>query len=82
MINPRAWLTDVLTRLPECKQSELEELLPHKWKRTQNDESFALIINSLIVEIKINIDLLQTNLINEYYVFLLFCTLRNSKMLV
>jgi len=31
-VNPRAWLTDVLTRLPECKQSELEDLLPHKWK--------------------------------------------------
>ncbi len=31
-VNPREWLTDVLTRLPDCKQSELEDLLPHKWK--------------------------------------------------
>jgi transposase len=31
-VNPNHWLVDVLTRLPDCKQSELEDLLPHKWK--------------------------------------------------
>ena len=31
-VNPYQWLVDVLTRLSDCKQSELDDLLPHKWK--------------------------------------------------
>lgn len=31
-INPFAWLNDVLTRIQDHKASQLEELLPHRWK--------------------------------------------------
>lgn len=30
-INPYEWLKNIIERLPDCKQSELENLLPHKW---------------------------------------------------
>ena len=31
-LDPYAYLTDVLTRLPMHKMKDIEELLPHKWK--------------------------------------------------
>lgn len=31
-VNPTAWLTDVLNRLPEQLGPKISELLPHKWK--------------------------------------------------
>ena len=34
-INPEEWLTNVLNRIGDCKQSQLEELLPHKWSTQQ-----------------------------------------------
>ena len=34
-INPEEWLTDICNRIGDCKQSKLEELLPHKWTRQQ-----------------------------------------------
>ena len=34
-INPEEWLTDVFNRIGDCKQSKLEELLPHKWTKQQ-----------------------------------------------
>ena len=34
-INPEEWLTDVFNRIGDCKQSKLEELLPHKWSTQQ-----------------------------------------------
>jgi len=37
-VNPREWLTDVLTRLPDCKISQLEGLLPHNWEKTSNNQ--------------------------------------------
>jgi len=37
-VNPREWLTDVLMRLPDCKTSQLEDLLPHKWKPINNHQ--------------------------------------------
>ena len=30
--DPYAYLTDVLTRLPTHKNSQIEELLPHRWQ--------------------------------------------------
>jgi transposase len=35
-INPYQWLTDVLTRISDCKQSQLDMLLPSNWKK-END---------------------------------------------
>ena len=38
-VNPREWLTDVLTRIPEYNQDysrDLAELLPHNWKTSKN----------------------------------------------
>jgi transposase len=37
-VNPREWLTDVLTRIPEYNQDysmDLAELLPHNWKASK-----------------------------------------------
>ncbi len=34
-INPEEWLTDIFNRIGDCKQSRLEELLPHKWTQQQ-----------------------------------------------
>ncbi|OFE42744.1 hypothetical protein BJN41_12585 [Acinetobacter towneri] len=31
-LDPYAYLSDVLKRLPTQKMSQIEELLPHKWK--------------------------------------------------
>ena len=31
-LDPYAYLSDVLNRLPTQKMSQIEELLPHKWK--------------------------------------------------
>ena len=33
-VNPRAWLRDVLERLPDHPVNRLEELLPHRWTAT------------------------------------------------
>lgn len=35
-INPYEWLHDVLNRLPVCKQKDVKELLPHRWKPAQD----------------------------------------------
>lgn len=32
-LDPHAWLTDVLTRLPTTRYRDICELLPHRWKR-------------------------------------------------
>jgi transposase len=32
-VEPFAWLTDVLTKLPDTKKSELDSLLPQNWKK-------------------------------------------------
>lgn len=32
-LDPHAWLLDVLTRLPTTRNSQIGELLPHRWKR-------------------------------------------------
>jgi transposase len=32
-VEPLAWLTDVLTRIPDFKLSQLDDLLPNKWKQ-------------------------------------------------
>lgn len=42
-INPREWLTDVLTRIPEYNSDyskDLAELLPHNWKAPQKANDF------------------------------------------
>ena len=36
-VNPYHWLVDVLNRLPDCKKSELDDLLLHKWKPLINN---------------------------------------------
>jgi transposase len=38
-VNPMKWLTDVLTRIPKMKPSELKELLPQNWKNNQQSEN-------------------------------------------
>jgi transposase len=38
-VNPREWLTDVLSRIPEYNKDyslDLADLLPHKWKESKN----------------------------------------------
>jgi hypothetical protein len=40
-IDPREWLTDVLTRIPEYNANydlDLADLLPHKWQESKNQE--------------------------------------------
>ena len=40
-VNPREWLTDVLTRIPEYNANyelDLADLLPHKWKESKSQE--------------------------------------------
>ena len=40
-VNPREWLTDVLTRIPEYNANydlDLADLLPHKWKESKCQE--------------------------------------------
>nr|WP_266095075.1 transposase domain-containing protein [Acinetobacter baumannii] len=34
--DPYAYLSDVLKRLPTHKVTQIEELLPHRWKSDQN----------------------------------------------
>jgi transposase len=31
-IDPEQWLTDVLNRIHDHKVSQLDELMPHRWK--------------------------------------------------
>ena len=38
-VNPNEWLVDILERLPDCKTSELENLLPQNWKLERNIDS-------------------------------------------
>jgi hypothetical protein len=38
-VNPREWLTDVLTRIPEYNNNynlDLADLLPHNWKKLKS----------------------------------------------
>ncbi len=35
-LDPYAYLSDVLKRLPTHKVTQIEELLPHRWKSDQN----------------------------------------------
>lgn len=40
-VNPREWLTDVLTRIPEYNANydlDLADLLPHKWQESKSQE--------------------------------------------
>ena len=42
-VNPREWLTDVLTRIPQYNQDyskDLAELLPHNWKASNKFQKF------------------------------------------
>ena len=34
-VNPQAWLTDVLKKIPEYSAKRVHELLPHRWKLAQ-----------------------------------------------
>jgi transposase len=46
-VNPREWLTDVLTRIPKYNSDyslDLAELLPHNWKALQKPEETVLKI--------------------------------------
>jgi hypothetical protein len=40
-INPQAWLADVLARIADHPVSRLDELLPWRWKATQNQAAAA-----------------------------------------
>jgi len=35
VVNPEAWLTDVLGRIPDHSAQRLDELLPMNWKQTK-----------------------------------------------
>ncbi|WP_262557101.1 transposase domain-containing protein, partial [Acinetobacter bereziniae] len=35
-LDPYAYLSDVLKRLPTHKATQIEELLPHRWKSNSN----------------------------------------------
>jgi hypothetical protein len=38
-VNPRKWLADVLTRIPEYNRNydlDLADLLPHNWQESKN----------------------------------------------
>ena len=42
-VNPREWLTDVLTRIPDYNNDysrDLAELLPHKWSASKTIQNF------------------------------------------
>ncbi|HOC87781.1 MAG TPA: transposase domain-containing protein [Paludibacter sp.] len=48
-VNPREWLTDILTRIPEYNSNynlDLADLLPHNWKKLkslqQTPDSFGV----------------------------------------
>lgn len=41
-VNPREWMTDVLTRIPEYNANydlDLADLLPHKWKESKSQQA-------------------------------------------
>lgn len=38
-IDPKAWMADVLARLPDLPMSRLHELLPWEWKRIREEEA-------------------------------------------
>ncbi|MFC5485253.1 transposase domain-containing protein, partial [Microvirga aerilata] len=40
-VDPRAWLADVLTRLPEHPAKRLAELLPWNWKPLRDQQAAA-----------------------------------------
>jgi transposase len=40
-VDPRAWLADVLARLPEHPAKRLEELLPWNWKALRDEQAAA-----------------------------------------
>ena len=40
-VDPRAWLADVLARLPEHPAKRLDELLPWNWKAPRNQQAAA-----------------------------------------
>ena len=43
-VNPREWLTDVLTRIPEYNQDyslDLADLLPHNWKASKSQQEIT-----------------------------------------
>lgn len=43
-VNPREWLTDVLTRIPEYNKDyslDLADLLPHNWKATKSQQEIT-----------------------------------------
>ena len=40
-VDPRAWLADVLARLPEHPAKRLEELLPWNWKALRAEQAAA-----------------------------------------
>ena len=40
-VDPRAWLPDVLTRLPEHPAKRLAELLPWNWKPLRDQQAAA-----------------------------------------
>lgn len=46
-VNPEEWLTDVLAQIADAKLSELEDLLPHRWKvlRTSPTARHAIIMS-------------------------------------
>lgn len=42
-VNPREWLTDVFSKIPEYNRNydlDLADLLPHNWKKSNNSQNF------------------------------------------
>jgi len=47
-VNPREWLTDVLTRIPEYNSNydlDLADLLPHNWQESKNIQEYPTKVN-------------------------------------
>ena len=40
-VDPQAWFTDVLARIPSTPLSQLEQFLPHRWKQDKAAEADA-----------------------------------------
>jgi hypothetical protein len=40
-VNPTQWLTDVLNRIQDCKNTQLQTLLPAEWKATQQKNNLT-----------------------------------------
>jgi len=38
-VDPKAWLADVLARLPDHPANRVDELLPWNWKATQRSKA-------------------------------------------